>query len=150
MKRGFTLIEVLLATIILGASTAGILVSLANSQRMMRLVPELEAAQEVMDLGEMAYPLEAVTDEDDIDTGEIRVSRLWELLTDERMTDEQEEKWEGYTWERKLLDENLSEDEDKQFGGLRRVRITVIWGDRGQGRGKRREESYIVLWRKSE
>lgn len=150
MRRGFTLIEVLLATIILGASTAGILVSLANSQRMMRLVPELEAAQEVMDLGEMAYPLDCVTDENDIDTGEIRVSRLWDLLTDERMTDEQEEKWEGYTWERKLLDENMNEDDDKQFGGLRRVRISVIWGDRGQGRGKRREESYIVLWRKSE
>lgn len=150
MKRGFTLIEVLLATIILGASTAGILVSLANSQRMMRLVPELEAAQEVMDLGEMAYPLEVVTDEDEIDTGEIRVSRLWELLTDERMTDEQEEKWEGYTWERKLLDEHMNEEDDAQFGGLRRVRISVVWGDRGQGRGKRREESYIVLWRKSE
>lgn len=150
MKRGFTLIEVLLATIILGASIAGILVSLARSQRMMRLVPELEAAQEVMDLGEMAYPLEAVTEEDDINTGEIRVSDLWELLTDERMTDEQEEKWEGYTWERELVDEHLDEEAEKQFGGLRRVRITVIWGERGQGRGKRREESYIVLWRKPE
>lgn len=80
MKRGFTLLEVLLASIILGVGLAGILVSLSQSQRLMKTVPDLETSQEVMDLGEMAYPLEAVMDEDDIDTGELKVSDLWELL----------------------------------------------------------------------
>ena len=69
MRRGFTLLEVLLAAIILGAGLAGILVSMSQSQRLMKTVPDLETSQEVMDLGEMAYPLDAVTDEDDIDTG---------------------------------------------------------------------------------
>ena len=44
MRRGFTLLEVLLAAISLGAGLAGILVSFSQSQRMMMMVPELEAA----------------------------------------------------------------------------------------------------------
>ena len=149
MKRGFTILEVLLATIILGFGMAGVLVSLSQSQQLMRLVPELEAAQEVMDLGEMAYPLSFVEDKDDIDTGEVRASELWDLVSDERMSDAQEEKLKGYTWERELIDDHISDDELKQFNNLRRVRITVTWGERGRGSGKTKRESYIVLWKDS-
>ena len=140
----------LLASIILGVGLAGILVSLSQSQRLMKTVPDLETSQEVMDLGEMAYPLEAVMDEDDIDTGEQKVSDLWKLLTDERMTDKQEEKFHGFTWERELVDEHMSDEDLKHFNNLLRVRITVTWGDRGKGSGKKQQESYIVLWRKPE
>ena len=150
MRKGFTLLEVLLASIILGVGLAGILVSLSQSQRLMKTVPDLETSQEVMDLGEMAYPLEAVMDEDDIDTGEQKVSDLWKLLTDERMTDKQEEKFHGFTWERELVDEHMSDEDLKHFNNLLRVRITVTWGDRGKGSGKKQQESYIVLWRKPE
>ena len=142
------MLEVLLAAIILGAGLAGILVSMSQSQRLMKTVPDLETSQEVMDLGEMAYPLDAVTDEDDIDTGEQKVSDLWKLLTDERMTDKQEEKFHGFTWERELVDEHMSDEDLKHFNNLLRVRITVTWGDRGKGSGKKQQESYIVLWRK--
>ena len=144
------MLEVLLASIILGVGLAGILVSLSQSQRLMKTVPDLETSQEVMDLGEMAYPLEAVMDEDDIDTGEQKVSDLWKLLTDERMTDKQEEKFHGFTWERELVDEHMSDEDLKHFNNLLRVRITVTWGDRGKGSGKKQQESYIVLWRKPE
>lgn len=150
MRRGFTLIEVLLASIILGAGLAGILVSMSQSQRLMKTVPDLETSQEVMDLGEMAYPLDAVTDEDDINTGELKVEELWRMLTDERMTDRQEEKFHGFTWERELIDEHMNDEDKKQFNNLQRVRITVTWGDRGKGRGKKQQESYIVLWRAPE
>ena len=150
MRRGFTLIEVLLAAIILGAGLASILVSMSQSQRLMKTVPDLETSQEVMDLGDMAYPLDAVTDKDDIDTGEIKATELWRMITDERMTDAQEEKFHGFTWERELVDQNPSEDDLKHFNNLYRVRITVTWGERGRGRNKKQQESYIVLWREPE
>ena len=138
----------MLAAIILGLGLASILVAMSQAQRMMMSSTEIETAQEVMDLGEMAYPLDAVTDEDDIDTGEQKVSDLWKLLTDERMTDAQEEKFHGFTWERELVDEHMNDEDLKHFNNLLRVRITVTWGDRGKGSGKKQQESYIVLWRK--
>ena len=147
MRRGFTLIEVLLAAIILGAGLTGILVSMSQSQRLMKTVPDLETSQEVMDLGEMAYPLDAVEKEEDIEVGEQKATELWRMITDERMTDAQEEKFHGFTWKRELVDENMSDDDKKHFNGLLRVRITVTWGERGRGRNKKQQESYIVLWK---
>ena len=64
MRSGFTLLEVLLASIILGLGLTAILVSMSQSQKMMLSSSSLETAQEVMDLGDMAYPLENVQDPD--------------------------------------------------------------------------------------
>lgn len=150
MKAGFTLLEVLLAAVILGTGLVAILVSMSQCQRMMLSSTELETAQEVMDLGEMAYSLETVKDEDDLDIRETRASELWSLITDERMSNEQEEKFHGYTWEREDLDKNPKEDDMKRMNNIHRVRITVTWGERGKGRDKKQQESYVTLWRKPE
>ena len=150
MRKGFTLLEVLLAAIILGVGLAGILVSISQSQRMMLSATDLETAQEVMDLGEMAYPLEQVKDEEDLDVRETRVSELWDIITDERMSDEQEEKFHGYTWEREALNKTDKEEDIKRLGNLYTVRITVTWGERGRGSGKKHQESYVTFWRKPE
>ena len=150
MKGGFTLIEVLLAAIILGSGLTAILVSMSQSQRRMLSATDLETAQEVMDLGEMAYPLEDVKDEDDLDVREMRVSELWDKISEERLTSEQEEKFHGYTWERVALNKNDSEEDIKRLGNLYTVRITVTWGARGQGSGKKQQESYVTFWRKPE
>lgn len=149
-RRGFTLLEVLLAAIILGLGLAGILVSMTQAQKMMLSSSTLETAQEVMDLGEMAYPLEETKEDEDLDVGERKATELWDLVTDERMTSEQRDKFHGYTWERENLDRNMADDDEKRMNGLRRVRITVKWGERGRGRGKTETETYVTLWRKPE
>ena len=149
MRRGFTLLEVLLAAIILGSGLAAILVSMSQSQRMMLASARLEAAQEVMDMGEMAYPLSDVKDPDsDLDVAETKAEELWELISDVRMTSAQREKFHGYTWEREALNRKDSEEDIKRLGNLYTVRITVRWGDRFRGKGE--SESYVTFWRKSD
>ena len=150
MRRGFTLLEVLLAAISRGVGLAGILVSVSQSQRLMLSATDLETAQEVMDLGEMAYPLENVTDEDDLDVRETNATELWDLVSEERLSSEQEDKYHGYTWERETLNKTDREEDIKRLGNLYTVRITVTWGDRGQGSGKKQQESYVTFWRKPE
>ena len=149
MRRGFTLLEVLLAAIILGSGLAAILVSMSQSQRMMLASARLEAAQEVMDMGEMAYPLSDVKDPDsDLDVAETKAEDLWELISDVRMTSAQRDKFHGYTWEREALNRKDSEEDIKRLGNLYTVRITVRWGDRFRGKGE--SESYVTFWRKSD
>ncbi len=150
LRRGFTLLEVMIAAIILGSGLTVILVSMSQSQRMMLSQVDVETAQEVMDLGEMAYPLEDVKNEDDLDVKETKATELWDMISEERLTSEQEEKLHGYTWERENLDRNPSDDDIKRMNNLYRVRITVVWGERGRGSGGKQQESYVTLWRKPE
>ena len=151
MRRGFTLLEVLLAAIILGVGLAGILTSMAQSQRFMQTMPDLVTAQEMMDLGDMAYPLAEVKDATDINVRECRVDDLWRIIAGDhgpRLTREPNEKYHGYRWEREDLDEHASDKDLERLGYLHRVRVTVTWGDRF--RGKKNSESYVTLWRDPE
>lgn len=148
MRRAFTLLEVLLASLILGFGLAGILVSMSQGQKFMQTMPDLITAQEVMDMGEMAYPLAEVTDEDDLDVRETKVDELWRLIAGQHgpnLTNEQEKKYHGYRWSRERIDPNMSDDDLKRLGYLHRVRVTVRWGDRFMG--EKNEESHVMLWR---
>jgi prepilin-type N-terminal cleavage/methylation domain-containing protein len=147
-RGGFTLIEVLLAAIILGLGISGILVSMSQAQRFMQTMPDLLTAQEVMDMGDMAYPLAETEKAEDIDISERDVDELWRDISGAngpQMTREQSEKYHGYTWKREDLDATTSEDDLKRVGYIHRVRITVTWGDRF--RGEKNTESYVSLWR---
>ncbi|MBO5643183.1 MAG: prepilin-type N-terminal cleavage/methylation domain-containing protein [Kiritimatiellae bacterium] len=145
MRRGFTLIEVLLAALLLGVGLSTILVSMSQAQKLMLVSVGSETSHEVMDWGEMAYPLEEVTDIDDIDIEETKAEELWAMISEERLTNEQEEKFYGYTWMRERVDENMDSDEIARLGGIVPVRITVKWAD--NRRGDHQEESYITFWR---
>ena len=146
MRRGFTLLEVLLAAVILGMGLAGLLVAMSQSQRLMQTMPDMMTAQEVMDMGDMAYPLAEVEDEDDIDVRETRVDELWRIIAGDhgpRMTNEQEEKYHGFRWSRERIDPNMNDDDLKRLGYLHRVRVAVTWGDRF--RGEKSSEGYVTL-----
>ena len=96
MRRGFTLIEILLATIILGLGLVGILTSMSQAQRLMLYSNYYQTAQEVMDIGDRAYPLEDIKDPMmDIDIDPERATTLWNKISDERLTNEQEERAQG-------------------------------------------------------
>ena len=145
MRCGFTLIEILIASIILSAGLMGILTSFSQVQRMMRVLPDLETAQEVMDLGEAAYPLSEIDELNDIDVTAQDVDELWQLVAGShgaRLTSEQKEKYHGFTWEREVIDKHPSDDDLKRVGYLYRVRITVKWG-----RKEDQCETYVTLWR---
>lgn len=148
MRRGFTLLEVLLSAVILGLGLGSILVSMSQSQKMMVYSTFYEAAQEVMDFGDMAYPLEDVKDIDDIDVRETRATELWDMVSEERLTRAQEAKYKGYTWERECLNKNDLDEDIERLGGLYIVKVTVRWGDRYRGHGD--SESYVTFWRKPE
>lgn len=146
MRRGFTLIEVLLAAIILGLGLGAILLSLSQAQKTMLSSTYYETCEEVMDLGDMAYPLADVKDEDDLDVPETKATELWDKISKDRLTNEQEEKFHTYTWERECLNKNDKQDDIQRLGGLYIVRITVRWGDRHLGETE--SESYVTFWRK--
>ncbi len=148
MRRGFTLLEVLLATIILGLGLAAILLSMSQAQTMMLASTRYEACQEVFDLGEMAYPLSDVTDPKDLDVQETKATELWEMISEERLSNAQEDKFHGYTWERECLNLNDNQEDIDRLGGLYIVKVTVKWGDYHIGEGE--EESYTTFWRKNE
>ena len=150
MRRGFTLLEVLMAAIILGFGLTAILVSMSNSQKMMLASTELQTAQEVMDLGDMAYPLADVKDhpDRDLEVSETKATELWDMISKERLSSAQEEKYHGYTWERVALNLNANDDEIKRLGNLYKVKVIVKWAN--DRRGNHEEESYVTFWRKPE
>ncbi len=151
MKRGFTLLEVLLAAIILGLGLTTILVSMSQAQRAMLKSVDFQTVQEVMDLGEMAYPLSEVTDPDEVEVDETKATELWDIVAGGRgpkLSNEQEEKFRGYVWSRELIEKNPSEDDLKRMGNIYPVRVTVKWGD--WRRGNSESESYVTFWRKGE
>ena len=54
MKRGFTLLEVMIATIILSVGLVVLLTSFMNCQKVMMASQDFETAQYVLSLGETA------------------------------------------------------------------------------------------------
>ena len=134
--------------LLLGLGLAAIVVAMSQSQKMMLYSTYYETVQEVMDLGEMAYPIADVKDVDELEVRETKATELWDMISDERLSSAQEEKFHGYTWERECLNLHDSDDEISRIGGLYVVRVTVRWGDRFRGHGER--ESYVTFWRKTE
>ena len=153
-RAGFTLLEVLIAAIMLAVGCVAILACMMQCQRMMMASKRFESAQLVLQLGEMAYPVpdpsqvttsgEDVLRDDVLNVSETPAEDLVrELEMDLPRTELEQLK--DYTFER-TVDE--TDDEILQWnGGIYAIRSTVRWGGNNYG-AKREELNVIKLWRK--
>ena len=107
-RAGFTLIEVLIATMILAFGLTTLMISLGNCAAMMTLSKQYQDAQYVFSLGELKYPIQESTDVEK----DLPVDPDTDLV-------------EGYTFERTVDKKTPAEEEkDKLFV----VRTRVRWG----------------------
>ena len=153
-RSGFSLLEVLIASVVMGISCVAILACMMQSQKMMLFSKRFETAQLVLQLGEMAYPIpdpsqvttsgEDVANDDLLNVRETRAEDLVQELEMELPRAELEQ-LQDYTFER-TVDE--TDDEILQWnGGIYAIRSTVRWGGDNYG-AKREELNVIKLWRK--
>ena len=157
LRSGFSLLEVLIASVIMGISCVAILACMVQSQKMMLFSKKFETAQLVLQLGEMAYPIpdpsQVTTSGEDIiddDKLNVRETRAEELLRDLELDLPRTEREQlgDYTFERVVDRPDGDIDEILKWnGGIYAVRSIVRWG--GDNYGTKREELNVVrLWRK--
>ena len=152
-RGGFTLLEVMCATIILSLGLVALLTAFMQCQRIMRTTQGFETAQYVLMLGETLYPLpspDLVTD-DPIDSELLNIEetpalKLAEDLELDDLPRERREELEYYTFERTVDDVN--DEELERSGWLYTVRTTVRWGHVRRTKD-RSETTVITLWRKT-
>ena len=153
-RSGFSLLEVLIASVVMGISCVAILACMMQSQKMMLFSKRFETAQLVLQLGEMAYPIpdpsqvttsgEDVMSDDLLNVSETHAEDLVRELEMELPRTELEQ-LQDYTFER-TVDE--TDDEILKWnGGIYAIRSTVRWGGDNYG-AKREEMNVIKLWRK--
>ena len=127
MRRGFTLIEVMLTALILGVGMTALLSSLSVCLRTMTLARQYDQVAWVLGLGELTYPepLTASTD----------VEKDYTVAPDNSLQ-------EGFSFER-TVDKKTPEEEEKDR--LFVVRTVVKWGEGGDD-SSAREELVRYVW----
>ena len=123
---GFTLLEVMLAVIILGSALAVIYRSIIVNVRMIDVSRERQEVAYVFSLGDLAYPLRDVED-----------------IEEDAPVDPDYSLKEGYVFER-TVDEKEDPEEGVVDDGLYVVRTIVTWGE------GRNSEEIVRYLRKAE
>ncbi len=152
MKKGFSLIEVMVASLILALGSLAVLASFSQSYKRMTFSTRFEVAQRVLNYFEMVHPIPAVDqvtgdplDDDRLNIAEERAENLAEELELE-LSPEDRDDIEGYTVERAVDD--IDDEELDRNGGIYTLRTTVKWGGNHFG-GKKDEFSVVKLWWKN-
>ena len=154
-RRGFTLIEVIVATIILSLGISVLLTSFSNCQRVMRQSQDYETAQYVLALGETVHPIpspdlvtgdpiedeqlniEETTAEELLDALDLSTSDLPKNRRDELST---------YTFERSV--DEVDDEEIKRAGYIYTVRTKICWGSSRLRDDERPKLEVLTFWRK--
>ena len=151
LRRGFTLLEVMVATIILSLGLVALLTAFMQCPRIMRATQGFETAQYVLMLGETLYPLpspDQVSDDPlDNELLNIEETEALSLLDDLELDDipkERRDELEYYTFERTV--DEIDDEELARSGYLYTVRTVIRWGC-GRSNKDRSETTVITLWR---
>lgn len=121
-RTGFTLIEILIATMILASGIMVLLTGVGNCAHMMTLSKQFQETQYIFSLVDLKYPIEATSDvENDLPVDSISAV---ELLEDP--SQQMQEILERYTFERTVDERNL--EMNQVDDGLFIVRSIVSWG----------------------
>jgi len=137
MRRdGFTLIEILIATLILAFGLFSLMVGLGNCAQMMALSKEYQDAQFVFSLGERCYPVppsDEISEPEEDERLNIDPVTAEEMINDLEMEVSREalEVYGDYTFERAVEEKELETGEDDD--GLFVLRTRVSWGSGREG-----------------
>ena len=125
MKRkrsGFTLVEILIATMILSIGIMVLLTGVGNCAQMMLLSKQFQEVQYIFTLADLKYPIEATDDvEEDVPVAAVSATELVESASPQMR-----EVLERYTFERTVDEREL--ETNQVDDGLYIVRSVVSWG----------------------
>jgi prepilin-type N-terminal cleavage/methylation domain-containing protein len=130
-KDGFTLIEILIATLILASGLLCLMMGLGNCAQMMMLSKEYQDAQFVFSLGERGFPIppnDEITDPEKDERLNIDPVSADELIDDLEIDLPREARaaFRGYTFEREVEEKDL--DTNEVDDGLYVMRTRIKWG----------------------
>ena len=154
-RRGFTLLEVMIATIILSIGLVVLLTSFTNCQKVMKASQDNETAQYVLAIGETVYPIPSpdLVTGDPLDDEQLNIqpTSAEELLDDldipaSDMPKDRRDELSAYTFERTV--DKIDDDELKRAGYLYTLRTKVRWGSTRLREEERPKLEVLTLWRK--
>ena len=137
MRRGgFTLIEILFATMILATGLLSLMVGLSNCAQMMSLSKEYQDAQFVFSLGERCFPIppnDEITDPEEDERLNIDPVGAEEMIDELQMdvSREARETFKDFTFERRVEEKELETGEEDD--GLYVLRTRIAWGSGKEG-----------------
>jgi len=121
-RSGFTLVEILIATMILSIGIMVLLTGVGNCAQMMLLSKQFQEVQYIFTLADLKYPIEATDDvEEDVPVAAVKATELVESASPQMR-----EVLERYTFERTVDEREL--ETNQVDDGLYIVRSVVSWG----------------------